>query len=69
MEALKAVGDDFAERVLQGLLPMKGRMIHTPDGERHSQLYGLHGEVRSARSHAEATHDQCSASIRSTELC
>lgn len=46
IEALKDVDAIFAKNVLKGLIPMKGRMIHTSDGKQSSQLYGLHGEVR-----------------------
>lgn len=43
--ALEAVDKQLADKVLQGLVPLSGRMIHHLDGKTSSQAYGLHGEV------------------------
>ncbi|TPX45929.1 kynurenine 3-monooxygenase [Synchytrium endobioticum] len=42
LAGLKAAGVDA--RVLQNMIPMKGRMIHTPQGKLLSQPYGLFNE-------------------------
>lgn len=45
IRAMKYVDKDLAERVLQHVIPMKGRMIHDISGKKQeSQLYGLFGE-------------------------
>ncbi|KOH00756.1 kynurenine 3-monooxygenase [Saccharomyces eubayanus] len=45
IDALKSVDFGACERILQDMIPMKGRMIHDLRGEQESQLYGLHGEA------------------------
>ncbi|CAI4037154.1 hypothetical protein SMKI_02G0170 [Saccharomyces mikatae IFO 1815] len=45
IDALKSVDLRACERILQDMIPMKGRMIHNLKGEQESQLYGLHGEA------------------------
>lgn len=45
IRALKYVDEDMADRVLEHIIPMKGRMIHDITGtKQESQLYGLFGE-------------------------
>lgn len=45
IRALRYVDDSMADRVLQHVIPMKGRMIHDATGtKQESQLYGLFGE-------------------------
>lgn len=44
IRALKFVDPNMAERVLDGIIPMYGRMIHPLNGEPESQIYGLFGE-------------------------
>lgn len=43
IRALRYVDEDMADRVLEHIIPMKGRMIHTGT-KQESQLYGLFGE-------------------------
>ncbi|EJS44604.1 bna4p [Saccharomyces arboricola H-6] len=45
IDALKSIDFDACGRILQDMIPMKGRMIHDLKGEQESQLYGLHGEA------------------------
>lgn len=46
IEAVKYVDAEMADRVLQHIIPMKGRMIHDITGTKQdSQLYGLFGET------------------------
>ncbi|KAK6198091.1 kynurenine 3-monooxygenase mitochondrial precursor [Scheffersomyces amazonensis] len=43
--ALKYVDEEMASRILEHIIPMKGRMIHDITGKKQeSQLYGLFGE-------------------------
>ncbi|KAG7663692.1 BNA4 [[Candida] subhashii] len=45
ISALKYVDEQMAERILEHIIPMKGRMIHDITGtKQESQLYGLNGE-------------------------
>ncbi|KAM9930312.1 hypothetical protein OXX59_000605 [Metschnikowia pulcherrima] len=45
IRALEAVDAKMAERILQHVIPMKGRMIHDASGtKQESQIYGLFGE-------------------------
>lgn len=45
IRALKYVNEEMASRVLEHVIPMKGRMIHDISGtKQESQLYGLFGE-------------------------
>ncbi|RLV91018.1 Kynurenine 3-monooxygenase [Spathaspora sp. JA1] len=45
ISAMKYVDEDMAQRILQQIVPMKGRMIHDITGtKQESQLYGLSGE-------------------------
>lgn len=45
IRAMRAVSEEMAERILQHVIPMKGRMIHDITGlKQESQLYGLFGE-------------------------
>lgn len=45
IRAMKYVDEEMASRVLQHVIPMKGRMIHDVTGtKQESQLYGLFGE-------------------------
>lgn len=44
IRGLEYVDPEMAKRVLEELIPMHGRMIHTLDGKQVSQLYGLFGE-------------------------
>lgn len=44
IRALKYVDLQMADRILQNIIPMKGRMIHDSKGNQESQLYGLFGE-------------------------
>ncbi|KAG2736360.1 hypothetical protein G9P44_000450 [Scheffersomyces stipitis] len=45
IRALKYVDDAMADRILEHIIPMKGRMIHDTTGtKQESQLYGLFGE-------------------------
>ncbi|KAH3663572.1 hypothetical protein OGAPHI_004973 [Ogataea philodendri] len=44
IRALKYVDESMADRVLEGIIPMYGRMIHDLEGNQESQLYGLFGE-------------------------
>lgn len=46
IEAVKYVDAEMADRILQHIIPMKGRMIHDTTGtKQESQLYGLFGET------------------------
>lgn len=44
IRALKSVDEEMASRVLEHIIPMKGRMIHDLDGGCELQVYGLFGE-------------------------
>ncbi|ODV87726.1 hypothetical protein CANARDRAFT_5040 [[Candida] arabinofermentans NRRL YB-2248] len=44
IDAMKYVDEDMAKRVLDGVIPMYGRMIHDLQGNQESQIYGLFGE-------------------------
>lgn len=43
--ALHAVDPKLAERFLETVIPMRGRMIHTVEGKPESQLYDSNGQV------------------------
>jgi kynurenine 3-monooxygenase len=45
--ALHAINPNIAKKFLASAIPMRGRMIHTLKGQAESQLYDLHGQVRS----------------------
>ncbi|KAG7194915.1 kynurenine 3-monooxygenase, mitochondrial precursor [Scheffersomyces spartinae] len=45
LEALKYVGEELEKRILEEVIPMKGRMIHDVKGNQESQIYGLFGEA------------------------
>lgn len=46
IRAMRQIDKDLAERVLQHVIPMKGRMIHDASGKKQeSQIYGLFGET------------------------
>lgn len=46
IRTLKYLDEEMAERILQDVIPMKGRMIHDITGTKQdSQLYGLFGET------------------------
>ena len=42
IESLKEAG--IADSILNNMIPMQGRMIHSVDNQLSSQTYGLHGE-------------------------
>lgn len=44
-EALKYVSADLEKKILEEVIPMKGRMIHDLSGNQESQIYGLFGEA------------------------
>lgn len=44
IRGLEFVDKEMSKRVLEGIIPMHGRMIHTLDGKQESQIYGLFGE-------------------------
>lgn len=44
IRALEYIDSAMAERILQHVIPMKGRMIHDARGRQELQLYGLFGE-------------------------
>lgn len=45
IQALRYVDEEMADRILQHIIPMHGRMIHDKSGtKQESQLYGLFGE-------------------------
>lgn len=45
IRALQYISEDLANRILENVIPMKGRMIHDVTGtKQESQLYGLWGE-------------------------
>ena len=45
LSALKNTNLDLDEKVLETVIPMKGRMIHVGGGKLRSQPYGVFGEV------------------------
>jgi 2-polyprenyl-6-methoxyphenol hydroxylase-like FAD-dependent oxidoreductase len=45
IEAMRRVGGGVVEEVMRWVVPMRGRMIHTPTGEQISQAYSVTGEV------------------------
>lgn len=45
IEAIRSIDSDMVNRLLQQVIPMKGRMIHSPEGGLDSQAYGLDGET------------------------
>lgn len=46
LSALKNTTLGLDEKVLESVIPMKGRMIHAGEGKPKSQPYGVYGEVR-----------------------
>ena len=44
--AMRAIDPAAASRFLDSVIPMRGRMIHTSDGNLDSQLYDRDGQVR-----------------------
>ncbi|KAI9594568.1 hypothetical protein BDF19DRAFT_444066 [Syncephalis fuscata] len=42
--ALRGAKMELDEQALKDAIPMRGRMIHSPDGHQSSQAYGVHGE-------------------------
>lgn len=54
---LKYVDDDMAQRILKGIVPMYGRMIHDLQGHQESQKYGLYGEHINSIDRAQLTED------------
>lgn len=44
IEAMKYVDPDMTKRILKGIIPMYGRMIHDLEGNQESQKYGLYGQ-------------------------
>ncbi|QPG75965.1 hypothetical protein FOA43_003351 [Brettanomyces nanus] len=44
INAMKYIDSEMTGRVLEGIIPMYGRMIHHLDGGQESQKYGLFGE-------------------------
>lgn len=51
--ALQAIDPAAAERFLETVIPMRGRMIHDLHGNLHSQLYDKDGQVRFDFTHPE----------------
>ena len=45
LAALEAIDPFAMQRFMQAIIPMRGRMIHTPTGELDSQLYDKDGQV------------------------
>lgn len=43
--AIRAIDPDAANRFLENVIPMKGRMIHLENGKQSSQLYDRDGQV------------------------
>ena len=43
--AIRAIDPDAANRFLENVIPMKGRMIHLENGKQSSQLYDRNGQV------------------------
>lgn len=43
--ALEAVDPALTQRFMDAIIPMRGRMIHSPKGDLHSQLYDKDGQV------------------------
>jgi len=43
--ALHTVDPKIAQRFLETVIPMRGRMIHPTEGKPESQLYDLNGQV------------------------
>ena len=43
--AIRAIDPDVADRFLENVIPMKGRMIHDEFGRQQSQLYDRDGQV------------------------
>ena len=46
LAALYSVDRPMMDRVLENVIPMKGRMVHTGDGKTESQAYDPNGQVR-----------------------
>jgi len=44
INAMQYVDENMSQRVLSGIIPMYGRMVHDLDGHQESQKYGLQGE-------------------------
>ena len=43
--AIRAIDPDAADRFLENVIPMKGRMIHLENGKQKSQSYDRDGQV------------------------
>lgn len=57
IQGLKAVDEKMCERILEGIIPMKGRMIHDLEGNQESQIYGLFGESINSIDRAKLNED------------
>lgn len=56
ISSLEFVDKEVAGRVLKGIIPMKGRMIHHLNGAQESQTYGLFGESINSIDRAVLNH-------------
>lgn len=57
IEGMKAVDEEMCNRLLEGIIPMKGRMIHDLEGNQESQIYGLFGESINSIDRAKLNED------------
>ena len=67
LAAIHAVDPGMADRFLETVIPMKGRMLHDVQGRTVSQLYDGYGQVRVSfvppTAHITVNHYQCINSI------
>jgi len=47
LAAIYAVDPTLMQKILHDAIPMKGRLLHMPDGKTESQLYDRNGQVQS----------------------
>lgn len=57
ISGMKAVDEEMASRLLEGVIPMHGRMIHDLQGNQESQIYGLFGESINSIDRAKLNED------------
>lgn len=57
IRGLEFVDAEMSQRILEKIIPMYGRMIHTLDGKQESQIYGLFGEHINSIDRAQLNED------------
>ncbi|CCE65195.1 hypothetical protein TPHA_0K00610 [Tetrapisispora phaffii CBS 4417] len=56
ISSIRSVDAKLCDKILQEVVPMKGRMIHDVSGSEDAQLYGIHGECINSIGRALLNH-------------